>query len=263
MFFHVPDLLYSLENVSKFEELVPIKNKEKRVAVYARVSTEQDRRQISFKSQVDYYTKKIEETLNWKLVNVYSDEGISGCGIKNRKGFLEMIADCEKGKIDLILTKSVSRFARNTVDSIRAIRKLKARGVEIYFEKENIRTLDTKGKFLVTLMSSMTQEESRSLSENVRWEKRKRMAEGSVSIPYSRVLGFKKGVNGIEINKNESKLVKRIFKMFLQGYSSHRISLILTEEGIKSPGGKDKWNHRTIGKMLSNEKYKGDALLQK
>ncbi|MCP1638570.1 DNA invertase Pin-like site-specific DNA recombinase [Streptococcus gallinaceus] len=252
-----------VEFTPKFEKIIESKQLLRRVAVYARVSTERDQQQTSFKTQVDFYTKKVNETPEWELVKIYEDEGISGCGTKKRAGFQEMIADCEAGKIDLIITKSVSRFARNTVDSIETIRKLKAMGIEIYFEKENIWTLDTKSEFIITLMSSLAQEESRSLSENVTWGKRKRMAEGSVSIPYARVLGFKKGKEGIEVDKQEAETVKRIFKMFLQGYTPHAISKILTKEGIKSPSGMEKWYAGPIRAMLSNEKYKGDALLQK
>ena len=252
-----------VETMPKFEEMTEQKQVKRRVAVYARVSTERDQQQTSFKTQVEFYTKKVNETPEWELVKIYADEGISGCGTKKRVGFQEMMADCEKGKIDLIITKSVSRFARNTVDSIEAIRKLKAKGIEIYFEKENIWTLDSKSEFIITLMSSLAQEESRSLSENITWGKRKRMAEGSVSIPYSRVLGFKKGDEGIEVDKEQAKIVKRIFKMFLQGYTPHTIAKILTEEKIESPGGMDEWHSQTVRSMLSNEKYKGDALLQK
>ena len=193
-----------------------------------------------------------------------SDEGISATSTKKREGFKTMIADAKAGKIDLIITKSVSRFARNTVDSLTTVRELKDRGIEIYFEKENIWTLDSKGELLITIMSSLAQEESRSISENVTWGQRKRFADGKVSFAYSRVLGLDKGPDGrIVVNPREAETVRLIFSLFLEGLSPHSIAAELTRRGIKTPGGKDVWNQQTVRRMLSNEKYKGDALLQK
>lgn len=176
-----------------------------------------------------------------------------------------MIADALAGKIDLIVTKSVSRFARNTVDSLTTVRKLKDEGIEIYFEKENIWTLDSKGELLITIMSSLAQEESRSISENVTWGQRKRMADGKVSFAYSRFLGLEKDkeTGKIVVNPEQAKIVRLIFKLFLEGMTPHSIAAELTNRGIKTPGGKDVWNRQTVRRILSNEKYKGDALLQK
>lgn len=175
-----------------------------------------------------------------------------------------MIADAKAGKIDLIVTKSVSRFARNTVDSLTTVRELKEMGIEIYFEKENIWTLDSKGELLITIMSSLAQEESRSISENVTWGQRKRFADGKVSFAYSHVLGFDRGADGqIVVNKEQAETVRLIFRLFIEGMTPHSISAELTRRRIKSPAGKDKWNSSTVRRMLSNEKYKGDALLQK
>lgn len=236
-----------------------------RVAVYARVSTDHEEQQSSFDAQVDYYTNLITKNSQWEFVKVYADEGISGCRVDKRNGFQEMIADCDKGLIDLILTKSVSRFARNTVDSITTIRHLREKNIGVMFEKENIMTLDAKGEFLLTLMSSLAQEESRSISENVRWGQRKRFADGKSSLAYSRFLGYDKGTEKYKmvINEGQALIVRTIFRMCLQGYSPHTIALKLTDTGIPSPGGCEKWNQSTIRRMLSNEKYKGDALLQK
>lgn len=142
--------------------------RKKRVAAYARVSTEQDEQQSSYEAQVDFYTRHIKNNPEWEFVGAYTDEGISDTSTKKREGFNRMIADALDGQIDLILTKSISRFARNTVDSLTAIRKLKKKGVEVYFEKENIHTMDAKGELMITIMSSLAQEESRSISENVR-----------------------------------------------------------------------------------------------
>ena len=175
-----------------------------------------------------------------------------------------MIADALDGKIDLIITKSVSRFARNTVDSLTTVRKLKEKNVEVYFEKENIYTLDSKGELLITIMSSLAQEESRSISENVTWGHRKRFADGKVSLPYKRFLGYRKGADGLpEIVPDEAEIVRQIYKQFLEGKSYYAIAKNLTDRGIPTPAGKEQWHIRTIGSILTNEKYKGSALLQK
>ena len=155
----------------------------RRVAAYARVSTSSDEQLTSYEAQVDYYTRFIQSKPEWEFVRVYTDEGISAVNTKKREGFNQMVRDALDGKIDLIVTKSVSRFARNTVDSLVTVRKLKEKGVEVYFEKENIYTLDSKGELLITIMSSLAQEESRSISENVTWGQRKRFADGKVSLP--------------------------------------------------------------------------------
>ena len=243
----------------------PIMQKSKRkVAGYARVSTDMEEQLTSYDAQVKYYTDYIKNHDDWEFVGMYADEGITGTSIKHREGFKRMIADALAGKIDLIITKSVSRFARNTVDSLTTIRKLKETGTECYFEKENIWTFDGKGELLLTIMSSIAQEEARSISENCTWGQRKRFADGKVSFPYSSVLGFDRGTDGeIVINYEQAKTVKSIFKMFLEGMTPHSIAVNLTKQGIKSPTGKDKWNQGTVRRMLSNEKYKGDALLQK
>ena len=156
----------------------------RRVAGYARVSTDSDEQFTSYEAQVDYYTQFIESNPEWELVEIYTDEGISGLSSKNREGFNRMIADALKGRIDLIVTKSVSRFARNTVDTLTTVRKLKDAGVEVFFQKENIFTLDSKGELLITIMSSLAQEESRSISENVTWGQRKSFSDGKVKLPY-------------------------------------------------------------------------------
>ncbi len=238
--------------------------KKRRVAGYARVSTDHEDQVTSYEAQVDYYTSYIHGHDDWEFAGIYTDEGISATSTKKREGFKTMIADAKAGKIDLIITKSVSRFARNTVDSLTTVRELKDRGIEIYFEKENIWTLDSKGELLITIMSSLAQEESRSISENVTWGQRKRFADGKVSFAYSRVLGLDKGPDGrIVVNPQEAETVRLIFSLFLEGLSPHSIAAELTKRGIKTPGGKDVWNQQTVRRMLSNEKYKGDALLQK
>lgn len=250
--------------INKFTATPVNSRKKRRVAGYARVSTDHEDQVTSYAAQVDYYTNYIKGREDWEFAGIYTDEGISATNTKKRDGFKRMVADALAGKIDLIITKSVSRFARNTVDSLTTIRKLKEHNVECYFEKENIWTFDSKGELLLTIMSSLAQEESRSISENVTWGHRKRFADGKVSFAYSRVLGLEKGPDGnIVVNQEQAKIVKLIFRRFLEGMTPHSIAVELTEMGIKSPGGKDKWNGATVRRMLSNEKYKGDALLQK
>ena len=236
----------------------------RRVAGYARVSTDSEEQLTSYEAQVDYYTQYIKANPEWQFVAVYTDEGISATNTKHRDGFNRMVQDALDGKIDLIVTKSVSRFARNTVDSLTTVRKLKEKGVEVYFQKENIYTLDSKGELLITIMSSLAQEESRSISENVTWGQRKRFADGKVSMPYRHFLGYRKGADGLpEIVPEEAELVRRIYKLFMQGKTAHAIGKILTSEGIPTPAGKAKWQSSTIESILQNEKYRGDARLQK
>ncbi len=238
--------------------------KKRRVAGYARVSTDSDEQFTSYEAQVDYYTEYIKSRAEWEFVEVYTDEGISALNTKKRDGFNRMIADALDGKIDLIVTKSVSRFARNTVDSLTTVRKLKDKGVEVYFEKENIWTMDSKGELLITIMSSLAQEESRSISENVTWGQRKRFADGKVSMPYKHFLGYKKGADGLpEIVESEAEIVRSIYRIFMEGMSTNAIAKHLTESGIPTPSKKAKWLRQTVESILTNEKYKGSALLQK
>src|SRR5574344_1592261 len=238
----------------------------RKVAGYARVSTDSEEQQTSYEAQVDYYTHYIQSREDWEFVGVYTDEGISATNTKHRDGFKQMVKDALAGKIDLIVTKSVSRFARNTVDSLVTIRKLKEHGTEIYFEKENIFTFDSKGELLITIMSSLAQEESRSISENVTWGQRKRFADGKVSMAYSRFLGYEKGETKDDppvINEQEAATVRLIYALFLEGKTAAGIGKHLESLGILSPGGSTKWSKTTIDSILTNEKYKGDALLQK
>lgn len=236
----------------------------RRVAAYARVSTENEEQTGSYELQVRYYEDYIRSHAEWTFVKVYADEGISGTRTENRAGFNEMMADALAGGIDLILTKSVSRFARNTVDSLSAVRTLKEHGVEIFFEKENIWTFDGKGELLITIMSSLAQEESRSISENVKWGIRKRFENGSFSVPYSHFLGYRKGADGqLEVDEEQAKTVRYIFTEYASGSTTGTIARNLEKAGIPSPSGGSRWYAGTVRNILSNEKYKGDALLQK
>ena len=236
----------------------------RRVAAYARVSTDSDEQFTSFEAQVDYYTRQITANPDWTMVEVYTDEGISGTNTKKRDGFNRMIADALAGKIDLIITKSISRFARNTVDTLTSVRQLKEKGVEVFFEKENIYTMDSKGELLITIMSSLAQEESRSISENVAWGKRAKCEEGKVYLPYKQFLGYEKGPDGLpQIVEEQAKTVRLIYSLFLEGLMPSGIAKRLEALGILSPAGKPRWQPGTVESILTNEKYKGDALLQK
>jgi len=193
-----------------------------------------------------------------------SDEGISGTSTKKREQFNEMVEAALAGEIQLIITKSVSRFARNTVDSLTTIRKLKEAGCECYFEKENIWTFDGKGELLLTIMSSLAQEESRSISENVTWGKRRAFEQGKVSLPYKRFLGYEKGEDGRpQIVESEAAVVRLIYTLFLQGKTINYIARHLTALSILTPGGNVKWSVSTVRSILLSEKYKGEAILQK
>lgn len=240
--------------------------KKRRVAGYARVSTDKDEQFTSYEAQVDYYTKYITSHPDWEFVKVYTDEGISGLDTRKRDGFNEMIADALAGAMDLIVTKSVSRFARNTVDSLVTIRKLKEKGVEVYFEKENIYSLDGKGELLLTIMSSLAQEESRSISENVTWGQRKRFSDGKITLPYKQFLGYDHGPKKDDppvVNPEQATIVRRIYRDFMAGKTIGAIARELTADGIPSPSGKPKWSASTVNSILQNEKYRGSALLQK
>lgn len=194
---------------------------------------------------------------------MYSDEGISGTSLKKRDGFNQMVADALDGKIDLILMKSISRFARNTLDLLTTVRKLTAKGVEVFFEEQNISTLDGGGELFLTIMSSITQEESRTISENVKWGKRVSYKNGNVSFAYSHFLGYKKEDDKIVIDKEQAIVVRQIYQWFLRdGLTYNAIAARLIDAGVKTPGGKDKWTANNISSILTNEKYKGDAILQ-
>lgn len=249
-----------VETIPSLPELRKNTNLIQRVAVYARVSTDHEEQQTSLTAQMDYYAKLIDAHADWNLAGIYADDGVTGTSYLQRHEFQRMMQDCENGQIDRIITKSVSRFARNTVDALNAIRKLKELGIGVYFEKENIWTLDSKGEFLITLMTSLAQEESRSISENVTWGHRKRFADGRYSCAYSRFLGYD---YDYAVNDEEVVTVRLIYKMFLQGFTAHTMGLRLTELGIPTPGGVEVWSQSTVRSILTNERYKGDALLQK
>ena len=234
------------------------------MAAYCRVSTDQLEQLSSYEAQVNYYTNYIENHPDYELAGIYADEGITGTNTKKREQFNKMIKDCKAGKIDMIITKSISRFARNTLDCLNYIRELKEYGVGVIFEKENINTLDSKGEVLITILASLAQDESRSISENCTWGIRRKFEQGKVRVNHKKFLGYDKDEDGeLVINKEEAKIIKRIYKDYLDGKGANRIARELEEEGIPNWNGKPKWYESSIRKMLQNEKYKGDALLQK
>ncbi|WP_420067840.1 recombinase family protein [Streptococcus suis] len=235
-----------------------------RVAAYCRVSTDQDEQQSSYENQVRHYQDYIAQQDDYDLVDIYTDEGISGTNTKKREGFNCMIADCREGKIDRILVKSISRFARNTLDCIKYVRELKELGIGVTFEKENIDSLDAKGEVLLTILSSLAQDESRSISENATWGIRKRFERGEVQVNATKFMGYDKDEDGkLIINPEQAQVVRDIYDMYLDGYSPELIARHFNKEGVKGWSGKANWCPGAILKMLQNEKYKGDALLQK
>lgn len=236
----------------------------RRVAAYVRVSTASDEQLNSIAAQKDYFERTIRRHPDWVLVNIYADEGLSGTSIRHRAAFCRMITDALDGKIDLIITKSLSRFARNTVDTLNTIRQLKEHGVEVFFERENIFTLDSTGEFLITLLASFAEEESRSISENVKWSVRRGFANGKYHLPYKIFLGYQKVPDGLpEIVPDEAKIIRWIYYLFLEGNPPSTIAATLTAAGVPTPGGKSKWYSSTVIEILKNEKHYGAARLQK
>lgn len=228
------------------------------------MSTDQDEQLSSYENQVNYYREYILKHEDYELVDIYADEGISATNTKKRDAFNRLIQDCRGGKVDRILVKSISRFARNTLDCIKYVRELKELGIGVTFEKENIDSLDSKGEVLLTILSSLAQDESRSISENSTWGIRKKFERGVVQVNTTNFMGYDKDEKGnLIINHEQAKVVRYIFDRFLEGYSPEFISKELRELEIPGCTGKAKWCPSAIWKMLQNEKYKGDALLQK
>ena len=236
----------------------------KRVAAYCRVSTDSEEQLNSYEAQKSYYTQKIEDSPDWEMAGIYADEGISGTSMKKRTEFKKMITACKRGHIDLIITKSLSRFARNTVDCLETVRLLKANGIGVYFEKENINTLTESSEFLITLFSGFAQAESESLSKNVTWGKQKSAEAGKVDFQYKKMLGYRKGTDGQpEIVPEEAEIIRRIYRRYLAGRSLGQIKLELEQDNIPTAQKVERWSSAVIHNILTNEKYMGDALLQK
>ena len=234
-----------------------------RVAAYARVSTSSDAQETSYESQCIYYTNYISTNPSWTFAGIYADEGISGTTTKNREEFNKMIEDCKAHKIDMIITKSISRWARNTIDSLQYIRLLKDLNITVLFEKENINTMDESGEFLITVMSSLAQQESGSISANVRMGIQYQMQQGKGRLNTTCFLGYAKEDDQLKIVPDEAVTIRRIYREYLEGFSPCMIANRLASDNILSPAGKPNWYQSTVVSILSNEKYCGDLLLQK
>lgn len=218
----------------------------------------------SIQAQSDYYTQYISSNADYEPVGIFSDEGISGTGTLRREAFRQLLECCRAGLVDMVITKSVSRFGRNTVDTLKAIRELKALGVDVYFEKESVHTKNSEGEILLTLMSAVAQNESLAQSDNVKWGLRRKYETGSAkSVPCGKLLGYDKIDGELVINEPEAEIVRRIYREFLDGYSISRIARGLTADGIPSEQGNAVWDISSIGQILRNEKFKGDTLFQK
>jgi len=241
-----------------------VRKQKLRMAAYCRVSTDSEDQLNSYNSQIKYYTSIIEENPNWTMAGIFADEGLSGVSTKKRKEFNRMMQKCRAGRIDMIIVKSVSRFARNTLDSISWARRLKKLGVGIIFEKEGVNTMEMDDEILLTIFAGLAQAESESLSKNVAMGHRQSYKAGNVPFHYKNFLGYRKGADGEpEIVPEEAAVVKRIFHRYLAGDSVAQIIKDLEADGIPAARGGEKWSPATVRNMLRNEKYIGDALLQK
>lgn len=246
-------------NTVKMEDKPKLK-----VAAYCRVSTDSDEQATSYEAQIEHYTNFIRNNEEWEFAEIFADDGISGTNTKKREEFNRMIEECMAGNIDMIITKSISRFARNTLDCLKYIRQLKEKNIPVFFEKENINTMDSKGEVLLTIMASLAQQESESLSKNVKLGLQFRYQNGEVQVNHNRFMGYTKDDEGhLIIEPTEAEIVKRIYLEYLQGGSLKQIGESLELDGILTAAGKAKWRPETIKKILKNEKYIGDALLQK
>ena len=250
-----------MRKITKLEQSVPEITAKKKVAAYARISMESERMNHSLSAQISYYNGLIQKTPEWEFAGVYADDGISGTGIAKRSEFQRMVADCEAGKIDIVLTKSIQRFARNTVDLLETVRHLKDIGVEVRFEKENISSMSGDGELMLSILASFAQEESRSISENVKWGTRKRFEQG---IPNGRfqIYGYRWEGDHLVVEPEEAKIVKMIFDDFLNGLSAESTEKKLEKMGVKSFKGVH-FGNTSIRQILSNITYTGNLLFQK
>lgn len=235
-----------------------------RVAAYCRVSTDQEEQLNSYENQIRYYKSMLSDHQEYELVDIYADEGISGTNTKKRAEFNRMIQDCRNHRIDCIFTKSISRFARNTLDCLNYIRELQELGIEIIFENENIKTLDGQGEVLITILASLSQNTSMQISSNSKWGIHRRYEQGKYAINTTRFLGYDIDENGkLAVNPKQAKVVERLYREFMAGKTVGYIARIFTKEKVKNWEGKVNWHASTLQSMLENEKFMGDAILQK
>ncbi len=236
----------------------------KRMAAYCRVSSDKDEQLNSLSAQKEYYEKALTEDADYEFVGIYADEGISGTQVDKREGFLQMMEDCRSGKIDGIITKSVSRFGRNTVDTLVYTRELRSLGIDVFFEKEDIHSINPEGELLLTLISALSQNESTNLSENVKWGVHRKYEKGEAgSLPLGKFYGYSQKKRVITINEDEAAVVRRIYTDYISGLTATQIAEKLTAEGVPTERGNNVWHLSVVRKILRNEKYKGDTLFQK
>lgn len=245
-------------------EAVRASKRQLRVAAYCRVSTDDEEQLTSYEAQKNYYTDKIMTNKEWTMAGIFADEGITGTSARKRPEFLRMIRQCKQGKIDIVLTKSISRFARNTVDCLNYVRALKELGIAVIFEKENMNTLEIDSEILITMLGAFAQSESESISANVRWGIRQAMKEGKATIQYKYLYGYRKGDDGKpEIIPEQAEVVRKIYDLFLSGTPVRGIQEYLNANSVPNINGEPKWARSAIDSILTNEKYCGDVLLQK
>ena len=245
-------------------EVVRASKRQLRVAAYCRVSTDDEEQLTSYEAQKNYYTDKIMTNKEWTMAGIFADEGITGTSARKRPEFLRMIRQCKQGKIDIVLTKSISRFARNTVDCLNYVRALKELGIAVIFEKENMNTLEIDSEILITMLGAFAQSESESISANVRWGIRQAMKEGKATIQYKYLYGYRKGDDGKpEIIPDQAEVVRKIYDLFLSGTPVRGIQEYLNASAVPNINGEPKWARSAIDSILTNEKYCGDVLLQK
>ena len=245
-------------------EVVLASKRQLRVAAYCRVSTDDEEQLTSYEAQKNYYTDKIMTNKEWTMAGIFADEGITGTSARKRPEFLRMIRQCKQGKIDIVLTKSISRFARNTVDCLNYVRALKELGIAVIFEKENMNTLEIDSEILITMLGAFAQSESESISANVRWGKRQAMKEGKAIINYKHLYGYRKGADGRpEIIPEQAEIVRKIYDLFLSGTPIRGILEYLNANRIPNISGESQWAKNAVNSILTNEKYCGDVLLQK
>lgn len=235
-----------------------------RVVAYCRVSTKQEEQLNSYETQVKHYTEKIRGEPKWKLVEIFADKGITGTSVKNRDEFNKMIRLCKKKKVDMIITKSISRFARNTLDCLKYTRLLKSLGVDVFFEEQGIHSMDSGAEFYITIYGSIAQSESENISANVKFGKAQSAREGNATFHYKNFLGYRKGADGKpEIEPEGAETVKMIYDIFLGGDSLMKVAEKLDKAGRPTPSGRGKWSSSTVRSILSNEKYAGDVIINK
>ena len=245
-------------------EAVRASKRQLRVAAYCRVSTDDEEQLTSYEAQKNYYTDKIMTNKEWTMAGIFADEGITGTSARKRPEFLRMIRQCKQGKIDIVLTKSISRFARNTVDCLNYVRALKELGIAVIFEKENMNTLEIDSEILITMLGAFAQSESESISANVRWGIRQAMKEGKATIQYKYLYGYRKGDDSKpEIIPDQAEVVRKIYDLFLSGTPVRGIQEYLNANSVPNINGESKWARSAIDSILTNEKYCGDVLLQK